>query len=71
MGSRCRQGAPSGDLAPRSRRARCQQTRSRLWLDGTIETLATGSWQPRGIASDGDRAFVSIRRSGHLRVFRI
>jgi hypothetical protein len=43
----------------------------RLWLDGTIDTLATGSWQPRGIASDGDRAFVSIRRGGRVLVFRI
>lgn len=43
----------------------------RLWLDGTIETLATGSWQPRGIACDGDRAFVAIRRGGQLRVFPI
>jgi len=43
----------------------------RLWLDGTIETLATGRWQPRGIACDGDRAFVAIRRGGQLRVFPV
>lgn len=41
----------------------------RLWLDGTIETVATGAWEPRGVASDGDRAFVSVRRGGCLLVF--
>lgn len=41
----------------------------RLWLDGTIETVATGPWQPRGVASDGDRAFVSVRRGGRVLVF--
>jgi len=41
----------------------------RLWLDGTIETLATGTWQPRGVASDGARAFVSVRGGGRLLVF--
>jgi sugar lactone lactonase YvrE len=41
----------------------------RLWLDGTIETLVTGPWEPRGVASDGDRAFVSVRRGGRVLVF--
>ena len=40
----------------------------KLWLDGTIATIASGSWEPRGIASDGDRAFVSIRRGGRVLV---
>lgn len=43
----------------------------KLWLDGTIGTVASGRWEPRGIASDGDRAFVSIRRGGRVLVFRI
>ena len=41
------------------------------WLDGTIATIASGHREPRGIASDGDRAFVSIRRGGRILVFRI
>jgi hypothetical protein len=43
----------------------------KLWRDGTIGTVASGCWQPRGVASDGDRAFVSIRRGGRVLVFRI
>jgi DNA-binding beta-propeller fold protein YncE len=39
-----------------------------LWLDGTLATIASGRWEPRGIASDGDRAFVSIRRGNRILV---
>jgi hypothetical protein len=42
-----------------------------LWLDGSIATIATGPWQPRGVASDGERAFVSVRRGGRVLVFRL
>ena len=43
----------------------------KLWLDGTIATIASGNWKPRGVASDGDRAFVSIRRGGRVLVIPI
>jgi DNA-binding beta-propeller fold protein YncE len=43
----------------------------KLWLDGSMATIARGCWEPRGIASDGDRAFVAIRRGGRVLVFRI
>jgi hypothetical protein len=43
----------------------------RVWIDGTVATIASGAWQPRGIASDGKRAFVSARRDGRVLVFRI
>ncbi|HEY0484102.1 MAG TPA: hypothetical protein VGD37_41570 [Kofleriaceae bacterium] len=42
----------------------------KLWLDGTIANIASGNWEPRGIASDGDRAFVSVRRGGRVLVIR-
>jgi hypothetical protein len=29
-----------------------------------IATVASGGREPRGLASDGDRAFVSVRRGG-------
>jgi hypothetical protein len=41
----------------------------RVWLDGAVHTIATGSWQPRGVASDGERAFVAARRAGRILVF--
>lgn len=40
----------------------------KLWLDGTIATIASGHWEPRGIASDGERAFVSIRHGSRVLV---
>lgn len=43
----------------------------KLWLDGTIATVASGNWEPRGIASDGHRAFVSVRRGGCVLVSRV
>jgi sugar lactone lactonase YvrE len=42
----------------------------RVWLDGAVHTVATGNWQPRGVASDGERAFVAARRAGRVLVFR-
>ena len=42
-----------------------------LWLDGDIRMVARGDWEPRGIATDGERAFVSVRRGGRVLVFRI
>jgi hypothetical protein len=41
-----------------------------VWLDGRARTIATGSWQPRGVASDGERVFVAARRAGRILVFR-
>jgi sugar lactone lactonase YvrE len=40
----------------------------RMWLDGRVRTIASGPWEPRGVASDGDSAFVSIRRGGRVLV---
>jgi len=42
----------------------------KLWLDGTVATIARGSWEPRGIASDGDRTFVALRRTSRILVIR-
>lgn len=42
----------------------------KLWLDGTMTTIARGMWEPRGIASDGDRVFVALRRAGRVLVLR-
>ena len=38
----------------------------RLWLDGRAQTIAAGPWEPRGIATDGERAFVAMRRGGQV-----
>ncbi|MBA3463260.1 MAG: hypothetical protein H0T46_25105 [Deltaproteobacteria bacterium] len=38
----------------------------RLWFDGRRKTIASGPWQPRGIATDGERGFVAVRRGGRL-----
>lgn len=38
----------------------------RLWLDGRSQSLASGPWEPRGIATDGERAFIAIRRAGRV-----
>ncbi len=43
----------------------------RLWLDGRMETIAHGDWEPRGIATDGKRAFVSVRGGSRVLVFQI
>lgn len=40
----------------------------RIWLDGRLHTIAAGPWEPRGVATDGERAFVAIRRGGQLMV---
>lgn len=42
-----------------------------LWLDGRMRTIACGFWQPRGVATDGERVFVASRRSGQVMVFRL
>jgi DNA-binding beta-propeller fold protein YncE len=42
-----------------------------LWLDGRTRELAHGSWEPRGVATDGERVFVSARRAGRVLVFRL
>jgi DNA-binding beta-propeller fold protein YncE len=41
----------------------------RLWLDGRSQVIARGGWEPRGIATDGARAFVAMRRTGTVKVF--
>lgn len=42
-----------------------------LWLDGDVRMVARGGWEPRGIATDGERAFVAVRRGGRVLVFRL
>ena len=37
-----------------------------LWLDGRSRAIASGAWEPRGIATDGERAFIAIRRAGRV-----
>lgn len=34
----------------------------RLWLDGRAELITRGEWEPRGVATDGERAFIALRR---------
>jgi sugar lactone lactonase YvrE len=41
----------------------------RVGLDGDVHGIATGPWQPRGVASDGERVFVAARRAGRILVF--
>ena len=43
----------------------------RLWLDGRAQTIASGPWEPRGIATDGERAFVAMRRGGQVMAFLV
>jgi len=50
--------------------AQCGAVR-RLWLDGRTQTIASGAWEPRGVATDGERVFVAARRAGKLLVFRL
>ncbi|MBL9015772.1 MAG: hypothetical protein JNL83_16425 [Myxococcales bacterium] len=38
----------------------------RLWLDGRSHTITSGAWEPRGVATDGERAFIAIRRAGRV-----
>jgi hypothetical protein len=51
------------------------QTRSgevrRIWLDGQTERIATGPWDPSGVASDGSWVWVSTRRSGRVLAFQL
>ena len=41
----------------------------RVWLDGQTRVIASGAWEPRGVASDGERVFVAVRRTGRVLVF--
>ncbi len=43
----------------------------RLWLDGRHQVIGSGPWQPRGVATDGERAFVAMRRGGQVMVFQV
>jgi hypothetical protein len=43
----------------------------RVWLDGRTQLVAHGDWEPRGIATDGERVFVASRRGGRILVFPI
>jgi hypothetical protein len=43
----------------------------RVWLDGRTREVAGGPWEPRGVATDGERAFVSSRKGGAVLVIPI
>ena len=43
----------------------------RMWLDGRTRTLATGTWEPRGVTCDARKAYVSVRRGGRILVIPI
>ena len=43
----------------------------RLWLDGHTRLIAEGAWEPRGVATDGERVFVATRRSGAILAFHL
>ena len=36
-----------------------------------FDPIAQGSWEPRGVATDGDLVYVSARRSGSVLVFAL
>jgi sugar lactone lactonase YvrE len=38
----------------------------RVWLDGRTRAIASGPWEPRGIAYDGGCAYIAARRLGRL-----
>lgn len=42
----------------------------RIWLDGQTERIATGAWEPRGVATDGSQIWVATRRSGRILCLR-
>jgi len=42
-----------------------------IWLHGLVRTIARGAWEPRGIATDGERAFVAVRGGGRVLVLPI
>ena len=41
----------------------------RIWLDGRTQMIASGPWEPRGVATDGKRVFVAAHRGGRVLVF--
>ena len=43
----------------------------RIWLDGRQCVIASGPWMPRGVATDGERGFVAMRRGGQVMVFMV
>ncbi|HEY3804857.1 MAG TPA: hypothetical protein VGL61_19730 [Kofleriaceae bacterium] len=40
----------------------------RIWLDGRMRVIASGPWEPRGVACDGEVAYVAARRLGRVLV---
>lgn len=43
----------------------------RVWLDGRSREVASGPWEPRGIATDGELVFVSERHGGRILVLAL
>jgi hypothetical protein len=43
----------------------------RIYLDGFARVIAEGAWEPRGVASDGERVFVAQRRTGTVMAFHL
>jgi sugar lactone lactonase YvrE len=53
--------------------ARSRGTVRRIYLDGHTPTrvIAEGAWEPRGVATDGERVFVATRRTGAVLAFHL
>ena len=51
--------------------ATCRGSVRRIWLDGHVRVIAEGPWEPRGVATDGERVFVAVRRTGSVMVFHL
>lgn len=43
----------------------------RIDLEGRSTVLAHGAWEPRGIATDGDHAWITAGRTGEIRRIRV
>jgi sugar lactone lactonase YvrE len=50
---------------------RCRGSVRRIWLDGHVSLIAHGSWEPRGVTTDGERVFVAMRRTGTVMAFHV
>lgn len=49
----------------------CRGSVRRIWLDGRTKMIAEGPWEPRGVATDGERVFVAVRRTGTVMTFHL
>ena len=49
----------------------CRGSVRRIWLDGQVRVIAQGKWEPRGVATDGERVYVAVRRTGTVMTFHL